>query len=206
MKITHWIHIRPDVIILDGKALVSTGKGIEMLTSVYRNRINDYPKYFKMDSLSKLGFIASELLLQEEKERLVNVESRAIVFFNRSSSLCDDKNYQETIRDKDNYFPSPAIFVYTLPNIVTGEIAIRNKYYGETSFYVLDCLNTEKMKQIIDDAFQDEVTESVLGGWLECYDNNNFEAYLFIIKKNDKEEFLLDWNIETINKLIDTNK
>ena len=42
--------------------------------------------------------------------------------------------FQETIQHADSYYPSPALFVYTLPNIVTGEIAIRNKYYGETSF------------------------------------------------------------------------
>ena len=77
--------------------------------------------------------MASELLLQAEgAERFVPREDRAVVFFNRSASLQADTAYQATIQDPDNFYPSPAAFVYTLPNIVTGEIAIRNKYFGET--------------------------------------------------------------------------
>ena len=201
MKITCSINITPNKVVVNGKELNYTERGEKLLTAIYRRQINDYPKFFKMDSLSRLGFVASELLLNGEPDRFKPREDRAVVFFNSSSSLCNDENYQKTIQDKNNYFPSPAIFVYTLPNIVTGEIAIRNKYYGETSFYVLDRLDIESMEQIINDTFQDLTTKSVLGGWLDCKDKDHFEAHLFLIK-DEETSSLTNWDKIIINKII----
>lgn len=201
MKILHYTNITPSGACLDGSQLNYTEQGSELLTAIYRKLVGDYPKFFKMDALCRLGFIASELLLQEDTNRFEPREDRAIVLFNRSSSLCDDRNYQSTIADRgENYFPSPAIFVYTLPNIVTGEISIRNKYLGETSFYVLEKLNTTTIEQVVTDAFQDETTTSILGGWLDCEDKEHFEAHLFLIDKEGKDGLI--WNEQTINELI----
>ncbi|MBQ3833189.1 MAG: 3-oxoacyl-ACP synthase, partial [Bacteroidales bacterium] len=100
-------------------------------------------------------------------------------------SLNADTKYQATIQEVDNFFPSPAIFVYTLPNIVTGEIAIRNFYYGETNFIVLDCMDLHTIAEQIANAFQDSETESVLTGWVDCYDENHFEARMLIINRNE---------------------
>lgn len=201
MKIKSWISITPNKVVINGKDLDYNEQGHELLTAIYRRQINDYPKFFKMDNLSKLGFVASELLLSDESDRFIPREDRAVVFFNSSSSLCNDKDYQKTIQDKNNYFPSPAIFVYTLPNIVTGEIAIRNKYYGETSFYVLDKLDIESIEQIIDDTFKDLATKSVLGGWLDCKDKDIFEAHLFLIIDEETSK-LPNWDKIIINKII----
>ena len=91
-----------------------------------------------------------------------------------------DKRYEESIQDKDNYFPSPSLFVYTLPNIVTGEIAIRNHYMGETSFYVLPKRDQARMNEIIETAFWDPATTSILTGWLDDEDEEHFEVELEI--------------------------
>jgi len=177
--------INPEMVIVNGKVLSHQEKGSALLTKLYRTYIGDYPKFFKMDTLSKLGFVASELLLQAENaERFVPREDRAVVFFNRSASLQADTTYQATIQDPDNFFPSPAAFVYTLPNIVTGEIAIRNKYFGETSFIVLPERDPSIMAQQLQNAFQDPMTQSILGGWLDCTDENHFEAELTLIFKS----------------------
>lgn len=184
------IQITPDAVLLDGKPLAVEGRGRALLSFLYRKHVGDYPKFFKMDTLCRLGFVASELLLQAEvdraafhrghgyMERFVPREDRAILFFNHSGSFCDDCHYQATIQDAGNYFPSPSVFVYTLPNIVTGEIAIRNKYLGETSFYVLESRDDRHIAWVIDEAFMDGVTRSVLGGWLECDSDDSFEADL----------------------------
>ena len=103
------------------------------LTKLYREQVGDYPKFFKMDTACKLGFLVAEMLVKEDQDRFVQREDRAVLVFSRNGSLADDKNYADTMAD----FPSPALFVYTLPNTVTGEIAIRNKYAGETSAFVL---------------------------------------------------------------------
>ena len=109
------------------------------MTAIYKQYIDDYPKFYKMDSLSRLGFVATELLLNAEGQRKdIPTEDRAVILFNRSSSIMADKKYLVSIKDPEDYFPSPSVFVYTLPNIVTGEIAMRNLYHGETSFYITD--------------------------------------------------------------------
>ena len=145
MKTIAEISITPNGTILNGDT-ISTAN----IAGLYREFVGDYPKFFKMDSLCKLGFIGAELLLKdisaEEKE------NAAIILFNRNGSLITDRNYQKTITD-DNYFPSPALFVYTLANIVTGEIAIRNKIYGESSFYVLNNPDVDLMNDIINNAY-----------------------------------------------------
>ncbi len=188
MTTRHWVRITPNGVELDGNRLETTAHGAALLTELYRNRVNDYPKFFKMDELSKLGFMASELILQADGDRHQDSEDRAVILFNRSSSVCNDQKYQETIQTADDYFPSPALFVYTLPNIVTGEIAIRNGWYGETSFYVLDKYDEYLIRQVLKASFLDALTRSALCGWVDYKDDEHFEAYVKLIE-----------NIDTIN-------
>ena len=183
--IRHEVYITPNEVKINGKAISHAENGGAMLTELYRTYVGDYPKFFKMDTLCKLGFIASELLLQSEgKSRFEPREDRAVLFFNRSASLQADTAYQETIQDHDNFYPSPAAFVYTLPNIVTGEIAIRNKYYGETSFLVIEHYDESVMERELQNAFLDPMTKSILGGWFDCTDEDHFEAHIFLKDNN----------------------
>lgn len=184
LKILHQVEITPTAVKVDDKYLPAKESGHKMLTELYRKEINDHPKFFKMDTLCRLGFIASELLLKAESAHIHDTDTRAVIFFNKSASMCNDKNYQLTI-EGDYYFPSPSLFVYTLPNIVTGEIAIRNKYYGETNFYVLPNKDNGIMDLLIENAFEDEVTESVIGGWLECKSEDDFNADIRLYVKNN---------------------
>lgn len=197
---THTIRITPEEVILDqrkiweGKEELGEQEGLEhhsLLTSLYKQMIGDYPKFYKMDGLSRLGFVASEILLNAEKgeteeeskeEEIKNLEERAIIFFNHSSSIASDRNYKESIKDKDNYFPSPSIFVYTLPNIVTGEIAIRNHFHGETSFFILPDKDERMMEEILQASCRDDQSKSFLTGWIDYEDERHFEADLKIKK------------------------
>lgn len=186
---THTIRITPEEVILDqrkiweGKEELGEQEGLEhhsLLTSLYKQMIGDYPKFYKMDGLSRLGFVASEILLNAEKGE--TDEERAIIFFNHSSSIASDRNYKESINDKDNYFPSPSIFVYTLPNIVTGEIAIRNHFHGETSFFILPEKDEKMMEEILQASCRDAQSKSFLTGWIDYEDERHFEADLKIKK------------------------
>ena len=163
--------------------------GAQLLSDIYHAEVKDWPKFFKMDGLSKLGFICSELLLREEGETRLGEgeyrEDRAVLLFGRTSSLSADRNYQQTIDDPQNYFPSPATFVYTLPNIVTGEISIRNHYRGETTFHVLEGPDPALMASLIADAFQDDVTESVLFGWLDCASADDFCGFTALARRGE---------------------
>ena len=178
--------IRPDAVEVDGRRLPIDANGPALLTALYRQYVGDYPKYYKMDPLSRLGFVASELLLQAEegRERFVTCDDRAVIFFNHSSSVCADRQFMETIADPENCFPSPSVFVYTLPNIVTGEIAIRNHYHGETSFYILPRRDDRLMQQVLHSSCLDPATQSILCGWLDYEDDTHFEADLRLLNKS----------------------
>ena len=186
---THTIRITPEEVILDqrklweGKKELGEQEGQEhhsLLTTLYKQMIGNYPKFYKMDGLSRLGFVASEILLNAEKGE--TDKERAIIFFNHSSSIASDRNYKESINDKDNYFPSPSIFVYTLPNIVTGEIAIRNHFHGETSFFILPDKDERMMEEILQASCRDAQSKSFLTGWIDYEDERHFEAELKICR------------------------
>ena len=165
------------------------------LANLYRTLKIDYPKFFKMDNLSKLGFLASELIFKDDETRFVPREDLAVICFNRSSSLDADVTYQNTIQQADNYFPSPSVFVYTLPNIVTAEIAIRNKLYGETSFYVSEKPNAEQIFRTVKNAFQDKTTRSVLVAWVEYFEEKS-EVFMMLVEADKFSEIPF-----TINKI-----
>lgn len=186
---THTIRITPEEVILDQRKLWERKEELEeqegkehhsLLTTLYKQMIGNYPKFYKMDGLSRLGFVASEILLNAEKGE--TDKERAIIFFNHSSSIASDRNYKESINDKDNYFPSPSIFVYTLPNIVTGEIAIRNHFHSETSFFILPDKDERMMEEILQASCLDDQSKSFLTGWIDYEDERHFEADLKIKK------------------------
>ena len=175
MKTLRTVDITPNGAEVNGIAISS-----ERIVGLYRQFVGNYPKFFKMDSLCKLGIIAAELLLRdipvEEKE------NAAIVLFNRNSSLITDRIYQKTIMD-GNYFPSPALFVYTLANIVTGEIAIRHKIYGETSFYVLDHKDEYVIKEMVNSLWVTTNPSMVISGWVDYNDEDDYLAELRLTTK-----------------------
>ena len=185
MNVLAAIKVTPTAVILNGKQLETEKTGDALLTECYRGSHADYPKYFKMDGMCRLGFVASELLLQSvNEERFVPREDRAVILASHHGCLSTDRNYQQTIQDKDNYFPSPALFVYTLPNIVTGEIAIRNKYLGETSMYLIEedeQVREEQMCRLEQMTFLDPITRSALIGWVDYENNDHFEATLKLV-------------------------
>lgn len=160
-------------------------RGSALLTAIYRREIGDYPKFFKMDPLCRLGFVATELLLQGETGRFIPREDRAVVLFSHCGSLCNDLRYLRTIQWPDAYYPSPSVFVYTLANIVTGEIAIRNRYYGETSCFLLQDDTPDTEAALIEAAWADPATRSLVCGWIDCPDTEHFTARLQLLQRTD---------------------
>lgn len=153
------------------------------LTALYRQYAGNYPKFFKMDTLARLGFVGVEMLLHEcEEKHLPIPQNPALVFGNRSASIKNDTDYLATIVNPEQYFPSPALFVYTLPNIVTGEIAIRHKWYGETCFYVLP--EEDQLLRLAEITLRTTAHDSAIAGWVECTADNNYFAHIQLLWKN----------------------
>jgi 3-oxoacyl-[acyl-carrier-protein] synthase-1 len=157
----------------------------KFLTALYRKLNIEYPKFFKMDILSKLGFLASELIFEDAKQRFVPREDGMIICFNRSSSLETDVLFQSSL-EPGNFFPSPSVFVYTLPNIVAGEIAIRNKFFGETAFYISEKFDPEQIFNTVNIAFQNNKANFALISWVESFETTCGVFMLLVEKKTEK--------------------
>jgi len=177
---------------------------VDFLKSIYKHYQLNYPKFYKMDKLSKLAFIASELLLKTKAISEEHTpENTAIIIANSASSLEIDTEHQHTINDKENYFPSPANFVYTLPNILIGEIAIRNKIKGENTFFIFDKFDTPFMADYINSLLNSKKATVCIAGWVDFYENQ-YEANLYLVENSEKG-IKVEHTIEELNKRITNN-
>jgi hypothetical protein len=173
--------IRNNEIVLNGDTILKTESNLfsDFSKLSYQTLELSYPKFFKMDNLSKLAFLGAELLLKTENNT-TKENNIALVFANKSSSLDTDVKYQESISDKENYFPSPAVFVYTLPNICLGEISIKHQLKSENCFFIFEAFNSAFMTQYAQLLLQTKKADKVLCGWVECFDNE-YEAFLYLV-------------------------
>lgn len=160
------------------------------LTDIYKQEIGNYPKltssssrFYKMDILSRLAFVAAEKTLSNSPFKGED-KMPALVLFNHSSSIVADRQFLTTISNPENYFPSPSAFVYTLPNITTGEIAIRHHLCSETSFYILADKDENLMTQILEATLSQTGATSAITGWIDAESETNFECEMRIISTN----------------------
>ena len=145
----------------------------------------EYPKFFKMDSLSKLGFLAVEALVQHTAEIKSYADDEiAVVFGNYASSLDTDQKYWNGVAAAEPV-ASPALFVYTLPNIVQGEIAIRHKWYGENMFLVLDRNNKTVVNNSAALLLETGKAKACVAGWVD-YLNGAYEAEVALVRKPEE--------------------
>lgn len=177
MKKTNTCTIEHSKITVDGHVIFESQSETfqEFAKEAYKILDLSYPKFHKMDHLSKLAFLAAEMVLKDE-----NHSRTAIVFANRSSSLDTDFKYQESINDPDNFYPSPAVFVYTLPNICVGEISIKHKMQTENAFFVLDEFDEKFLHDYSEQILLSGKADKVLCGWVELY-QENYKAFVYLL-------------------------
>jgi len=179
--ISSYCHIAQNRVLLNGNEVFSSPDedALNFLKSTYQWLKPGHPKFFKMDGLSKLAFIAAELLLKEEGLISEKEKDIAVVLSNKASSLDTDRKHQESINDAENYYPSPAVFVHTLPNICIGEISIRHKLYSENVFFVSDGFQAAMISNYSEALLKLGKTQRVLAGWVD-WDSDSFEAFLYL--------------------------
>ena len=167
----------------------------EWLLKIYKQFAFDYPKFYKMDSLSKLGWLATEILLKEASIISYPSEDIGIVLANKNSSLDTDIRYYESVKT----IPSPALFVYTLPNIVMGEISIRHQLKGENALFVSEHFDGAFIHQYVQGLFEQGSVQCCICGWLEFF-GGHAEAVLYLVEKS-KKRIALPFTEHNINKL-----
>ncbi|MFK5878046.1 MAG: 3-oxoacyl-ACP synthase [Flavobacteriaceae bacterium] len=195
--IQSYCHIKNNIVSLNGEVVFrdSTEDIKSFLKAVYKTFGIKYPKFFKMDSLSKLAFLGAELLLKDEYKST----NTALVFSNAASSLDTDRKHQESIDDVENYFPSPAVFVYTLPNIGIGEISIRHQLKSENAFFIFEKYNAAFHHSYESSLIQQNKADSVLAGWVNV-DKNKCDAFLYLVSDKGNEKHTTEKLKELYNK------
>ncbi|MHA7057007.1 3-oxoacyl-ACP synthase [Aquimarina sp. M1] len=196
LYISDFCSLRDHKVFKNGEQLYADSKSDNLkdfTKGIYKFLDMKYPKFYKMDELCKLGFLASEILLKDMNE--VD-ENTALVLSNKASSLDTDRKHQESIQDKNNFYPSPAIFVYTLPNIIMGEISIRNQMKSENAFFVTESFDTNLITKYAEVLLQTGKASNVICGWVDL-DNDKYDVFLAFLSKKGKKELTK----EELNKL-----
>ena len=183
-QITSYAHIKHNQVSVNGEIVFQSHPSLslaEFLSEAYKALGVSYPKFHKMDAQCKLGFLCTEFVLKGTGFLTENdLTKTAIILSNTASSLETDRIHQHSIDDKSNYFPSPAVFVYTLPNITIGELAIKHKITGENAFFVSEQFDADLLVNYTETLMQSG-TEAAIIGWVEV-DGANFEAFIFLVQ------------------------
>lgn len=185
--IENYVHFKGGALSFNGREIAkSSSTNIsEILKETYKVIDLNYRKFFKMDALSKLAMLSSEMLLREAG---LNEEDNniAVVLSNKASSLDTDRKHQESIADDANFYPSPAVFVYTLPNICIGEISIKHRLFSENSFFIFETFNAEHLFDYAEVLINSNKAHKVLCGWVDV-DVKGYEAFMYLVSPEETE-------------------
>ncbi len=126
--------------ISDGKISVDGNLVFESETSdfqvfireAFKSRGESNLKFYKMDDFCKLGYVASAWAFDGLE---YGEEECGLILSGRYGCLDTDIKHQEIIDAEGDLSASPAVFVYTLPNVVAGEISIRHHVKGENTWF-----------------------------------------------------------------------
>ena len=168
----------------------------DFLVSVYQSLKLSYPKFYKMDNLGKLGWLAAEVLLNTASvSDRYTPEETGLILANVNSSLDDDLKFQHS----DVELRSPSVFVYTLPNIVIGEICIRHNFKGEHYFFIQEAFDADFIYEQVDYLLDRHILETCLCGWVDVL-GEEYKAMLFLIEKQDNGNSI-KFSAENMNRI-----
>ncbi|MBL4654017.1 MAG: 3-oxoacyl-ACP synthase [Flavobacteriales bacterium] len=200
LKIVSHSVIRNSSISVNGKMDFTSGEKDfkPFIKGAFRHYDLKYPKFFKMDNLCKLAMIGAEVVIKHSDLGNISKERIGIVLLNRASSLETDRAHQKTIDSRENYFPSPALFVYTLANIMAGEIAIKHKFQGENMSFVSSDFDAELTQNYVANLFATNKVEACLCGWVD-FDEESYESVQYLVGVNKSKNTIFD--NQTINEI-----
>jgi hypothetical protein len=179
------VSIANNKVISDGRLIYSDDLSTNFKAfskGLYRKLNCDYSKFFKMDNLCKLSFLTSEFLTLDLSLDHYQKNKTAIVLSNSGSTLETDLIFTSTLQN----IPSPAIFVYTLPNIAIGEISIKQKWKGENLFFVDENINSENILEQVEMLFSSSDTELCLTGWVDYISESEYKALFWLVTGKTK--------------------
>ena len=206
MSATNYINasciISNNTVYLNGQ-IAFENKGADLpafLLSVYQHFQLNYSRFYKMDNLSKLGWLTSELLLKDFDKSAYKPEEIGLILSNANASLDSDKRYLNSVAD----IASPALFVYTLPNIMTGEICIRNGFKGEDAFFISEQFDADFIAGYVQNLLDQDILNACICGWVDVL-GVNYKSALFLIEKEEKPNSII-FDAGNMAQLFDNDK
>jgi len=172
------------------------------IRDLYRSNNISYPKFFKMDDLSKLAFIAAELALKGvELPGKEGMSKAGIILMTSHSSLDTDCRFSQSINNSENYYPSPAVFVYTLANIMAGEICIRHSIKGENCVYISEVCDWDFITGNVRFLLESGKLNACICGWCDLF-MEDFSANFFYVERSEENSGYMPFINENIEKII----
>ncbi len=191
--INHWLRIN-DAATRDNILLLPAP--VQLPEDAYRLLGYNYIKFFKMDVLSKWAWLGAEALLAENGGYAYDGLDKtkiAVVLMTNHGCLDVDKKYQETL----STIPSPALFVYTLSNIMLGEICIRHGFKGEQLCLVSEQFDTEQIQFWVNDLLTNRGMDACLCGWVDAASDEHDICLFWVSRHNGSIPF----NTETLQTI-----
>ena len=161
---TATVSIENSCLSMNGETVFSSSASnfAQFIREAYKNTGGSNMKFYKMDDLCKLGYTAVEYLL---KEKNFQPEEIGILLVNAAASLNTDIRHQMIINQEGDHAASPTVFVYTLPNVVAGEICIRHKIQGENTFFIEKEFDADKLKEYAQIVMKKGNLKACITGW-----------------------------------------
>lgn len=179
----------------NSKRLHASDNGFSVISKeLYEKNLKPYIKFFKMDSLSKLGLLTASLLFNNFDINKADLNEVALMVGNSKSSTATDKKYYKTVFLQ----PSPAIFVYTLPNILMGEICIKYGIKGQNLFFVSESYNEDVLVEDVGMLFENSTAQYVIAGWVDFFDDFEYNSILYLIGKDAKSSIFTADNLRQL--------
>ncbi len=187
VKISHYCKTDASGIEVDGEKIIeniSRDDFSVLIRKAFSALDMDYRKFYKMDDLSKLGFVTVEYLARTVRHfEKLRPESKGIVSANRSASLDTDIRYRRNLDEVGDCEASPAIFVYTLPNVMHGEVCIRLKIKGENTFFIQDEFDKDFLIKYARIVMNEQDMEYCLVGWCDLL-RDIYRAEYYLLKRD----------------------
>ncbi len=175
--------VRQGSVRLNGKELLACDDPSfdEFIRAAFKSLQSPYLKFYKMDNLCKLGYVTCEFLLHD---RSYQAQEVALILSNSSSSLETDLHHQQILDSHPEGGTSPAVFVYTLANIVLGELCIKHRIQGENTCFISRKFDPEWLRRYAGILIDELGYKAVIYGWCEKL-GEKYDAQMTIIEKQE---------------------
>ena len=175
------LSINPSGFILDGESVEVEGSGAALVTGLFRKYLSDGSRFFKMDLFSRLAYVGAGILA---KDGLSGCEADgvALLVFTLNGSVIADRRHLSTFSEPGEFYPSPSVFINTLPNVVLGEIAVSFGIKGETTLVMLPRRDDGVMERIIGLTAAAAGVSAMICGWVDCEAEDSFCADIKMLK------------------------